>query len=99
MKTLKKLVLTSGLAALFALNAHAQTNSTLAFQPGKLVVYRGGDGILTIVNDRQHPAFIDEYDPSTPNQGAPILSVALPTNAGAGQCMWFNAHAGSRARA
>lgn len=95
MKILKQLTLASGLAALFALSANAQTNSTPIFLPGKLAVYRGGDGILTIANDRQHPAFIDEYDPSTPNQSAPIFTYALPTNAGTGACMWFNAHAGS----
>jgi len=95
MKNVSHLIVATGLAALLAFNARGQTNTNLVFIPGKLVVYRGGDGILTIANDRQHPAFIDEYDPSIPNQASPILSMELPTNAGTGQCMWFNAHAGS----
>ena len=95
MKNMRRFIVATGLAALLAFNASGQTNTNLVFIPGKLVVYRGGDGILTIVNDRQHPAFIDEYDPSIPNQSGPILSIELPTNAGTGQCMWFNAHAGS----
>ena len=68
-------------------------NTNLAFNPGKLVVFRGGDGILTIATDRQHPAFIDEYDPVLTNQADPLLSVELPTNGP--NAMWFNAHAGS----
>jgi hypothetical protein len=95
MKTLRHFIVATGVAALLGLTAHGQTNTTVAFAPGKLVIYRGGDGILTIDNDRQHPAFLDEYDPSIPNQSAPIMSMELPTNAGMNQCMWFNAHAGS----
>jgi len=82
----------SCLAMLLAADAHGQ-NTNLAFTPGKLAVFRGGDGIITIATGRQHPAFIDEYDPAITNQANPILSVELPTNGA--NAMWFNAHAGS----
>jgi hypothetical protein len=84
------------MAALLAVQARAQ-NTNLAFIPGKLAVYRGGDSIETIATDRCHPAFIDEYDPSLASQADPILSIELPTNGpnnGIG-CMWINAHAGT----
>jgi hypothetical protein len=89
---MRHVIIASGLAALLALDAQAQ-NTNLAFTPGKLAVYRGGDGILTIKTDRCHPAFIDEYDPALTNQANPILSVELPTNGA--NALWFNAHAGS----
>jgi hypothetical protein len=79
-------------AALFAMAACGQ-NTNLAFTPGKLAVFRGGDGIITISTGRQHPAFIDEYDPAITNQADPIISVELPTNGD--NSIWFNAHAGS----
>src|SRR5580700_160962 len=89
---MRHFVIASGLAALLALDVQAQ-NTNLAFTPGKLAVYRGGDGLLTIKTDRCHPAFVDEYDPVLPNQTSPILSVELPTNGA--NAMWINAHAGS----
>lgn len=88
---MKKLILASGLAMLFAVGAQAQNTNT-TFIPGKLAVFRGGDGIFTFT-DRRHPAFIDEYDPVITNQASPILSVELPTNGV--NSMWFNLHAGS----
>ena len=88
---MKKLLLAFGLA-LVATALRAQ-NTNIAFTPGKVVVYRGGDGILTIATDRQHPAFVDEYDPAISNQSAPMMSVELPTNGPS--ALWFNAHAGS----
>jgi hypothetical protein len=79
---------------LLALNAQGQnTNLANGFTPGKLAVYRGGDGILTIKTDRCHPGFIDEYDPVLTNQANPILSLELPTNGP--NSLWINAHAGS----
>jgi len=89
---MRHFVITSTLTALLAFAAHGQ-NTNLAFTPGKLVVFRGGDGIITIQTGRQHPAFIDEYDPAITNQASPILSVELPTNGP--DSLWFNAHAGS----
>jgi hypothetical protein len=89
-KQMNKFIVTSGLIALLSLGANAQS---VQFQPGKLAVFRGGDGILTISLQRQHPAFIDEYDPVTNNQASPLMSVELPTNGV--NSMWFNAHAGS----
>lgn len=90
---MKKIIIATGLALLVTLGISAQT---VLFTPGKLVVYRAGngDGVnFNIANVRQHPVFIDEYDPVTNNQIGPILSVALPTNGPA--AMWINAHAGS----
>src|ERR1035441_5391099 len=77
---MKKIIIATGLALLVTLGISAQT---VLFTPGKLVVYRAGngDGVnFNIANVRQHPVFIDEYDPVTNNQIGPILSVALPTN-------------------
>ncbi len=89
---MRHFIIASGLAALLAFDAHAQ-NTNVAFIAGKLAVFRGGDGVYTIATDRQHPSFIDEYDPAIPNQVSPIMTVALPTNGA--NAMWFNAHAGS----
>jgi len=89
---MKKFSVAFGLTLTLALCGQAQ-NTNLAFVPGKLAVYRGGDGIITITTGRQHPAFIDEYDPLAANQASPIISVALPTNGP--NAIWFNAHAGS----
>ena len=77
--------------ALVALAVQAQ-NTNLTFIPGKLAVYRGGDGVFTF-SDRRFPTFIDEYDPVITNQTSPMLTVALPTNGV--NSMWFNLHAGS----
>jgi hypothetical protein len=89
---MRPFIIASSLAALLALDAYSQ-NTNVAFIPGKLAVFRGGDGILTIASDRQHPAFIDEYDPAITNQITPIISIELPTNGA--NSIWFNAHAGS----
>src|ERR1019366_5485582 len=87
---MRHFIIASTLASLLALAAQAQTPK---FTPGKLAVFRGGDGILTIATDRQHPAFIDEYDPAITNQANPLMTLALPTNGA--NALWFNAHAGS----
>src|SRR5208283_5853166 len=88
---MKKIIITSGLMALVALAVQAQ-NTNLTFIPGKLAVFRGGDGVFTF-SDRRFPTFIDEYDPVITNQTSPMLTVALPTNGV--NSMWFNLHAGS----
>ncbi|MGD1089739.1 MAG: immunoglobulin domain-containing protein, partial [Verrucomicrobiota bacterium] len=89
------LSLFSGLAILLPPGVQAQLNSNLVFIPGKLAVYRGGDGLVSFAaKDRQFPAYIDEYDPAITNQGSPILTVPLPTNSPTAS-MWFNLHAGS----
>ena len=97
----KKIFLKAGLAILLAVSARAQTFTNLTssnnFTPGKLVVFRLGeiaDTNFNIANVRQQPAFIDEYDPAITNQGAPLLSVALPTNDPVNS-LFVNAHAGS----
>jgi hypothetical protein len=90
-KDMKKLIIASGMALLCVLGVNAQ-NTNVTFIPGKLAVFRGGDGIFTFA-DRRQPAFIDEYDSVTTNQVSPILSVELPTNGV--NSMWFNLHAGS----
>lgn len=87
---MKKLILATGVGMLLGLAAQAQ-NTNLEFLPGKLVVYRGGNGVFTFT-DRRHPAFLDEFDPVVSNS-TPLLSVALPTNGV--NSMWFNMHAGS----
>jgi hypothetical protein len=89
---MKHFIIASSLAALLALDAHGQ-NTNLAFTPGKIAVLRAGDGIITIASGRQHPIFIEEYDPVLTNQASPIVSVELPTN-GANP-LFVNAHAGS----
>jgi hypothetical protein len=89
---MRRFIFTTGLAALLSCAVQAQ-NTNLAFAPGKLVVYRGGDGVYTIATDRQHPSFLDEYDPALTNQASPIMSIALPTNGA--NSLWINAHAGS----
>jgi hypothetical protein len=88
---MKKIIVMSGLMALVALAIPAQ-NTNLVLLPGKLAVFRGGDGVFTF-SDRRFPAFIDEYDPAITNQTGPMLTVALPTNGV--NSMWFNLHAGS----
>lgn len=90
---MKKLILASSMGFLLAVSAQAQ-NTTLAFQPGKLVVYRGGDGTTNFTfTARRFPCFVDEYDTATPNQTSPLLTAALPTNGPSS--IWFNLHAGS----
>ncbi len=89
---MRQFIFASGLAAALITGAQAQTN-TPVFTPGKLAVLRGGDGIITIVTGRQHPIFIDEYDPAISNQAAPLVSLELPTNGPNG--IFMNAHAGS----
>jgi hypothetical protein len=90
---MKKLILASSLGFLLAAAAQAQ-NTTLAFQPGKLAVFRGGDGTTNFTfTARRFPVFVDEYDTAAPNQTSPLLTVALPTNGASS--LWFNLHAGS----
>lgn len=89
---MKKLFLASSLGFLLALSAQAQ-NTTLAFQPGKLAVYRGGDGTTNFTfSARRFPCYIDEFDPVISNS-TPLLTVSLPTNGPSS--LWFNLHAGS----
>ena len=88
---MKKLIIAAGIISLCVFGVKAQSTN-VTFIPGKLAVFRGGDGIFTFT-DRRHPAFIDEYDPVVTNQTSPILSVELPTNGV--NSMWFNLHAGS----
>src|ERR1700760_331437 len=88
---MKKLIIASGMAFLLALGTQAQGTAPV-FQPGKLAVWRGGDGNFTF-SDRRFPTFIDEYDPAISNQTSPIMTVAIPTNGN--NSMWFNLHAGS----
>lgn len=89
---MKKLLFLSAVTCLLAVSVQAQ-NTNLTFSPGKLAVLRGGDGIITIAIGRQHPVFIDEYDPAISNQAAPLMSMELPTNGV--NALWINAHAGS----
>jgi hypothetical protein len=96
MKNMRHFIIASGLAALLAFDAHAQ-NTNLSFTPGKLAVLRAGDGIITIKTGRQHPAFIDEYDPAIAKQTSPISSLELPTNGA--NALFVNAHAGSEGQA
>ena len=87
---MKKLIL-AGISVFIAIATQAQ-NTNLAFLPGKLVVYRGGNGVFDINTDRRQPAYLDEFDPAVSNS-TPLVSVALPTNGV--NSMWFNLHAGS----
>jgi hypothetical protein len=79
---------------LLAFGARAQSTN-INLPPGKLAIFKGGDntGIWNISTARVQPCFVQVFDPVTTNQGAPIYSLALPTNAPNG--IWINAHAGS----
>jgi hypothetical protein len=87
---MRNLIIAVGLVFSLAAGVRAQTPT---FTPGKLVVLRGGDGVITISSGRQHPMALDEYDPVLTNQVAPIVSYQLPTNGA--NSLWMNAHAGS----
>jgi Immunoglobulin I-set domain len=89
---MRHLIIASSLAALLTLDARGQVTNPV-FIPGKLAVLRAGDGIITIASGRQHPIFIEEYDPLLTNQASPILSLELPTNGPS--ALFVNAHAGS----
>ncbi|HEY1790091.1 MAG TPA: hypothetical protein VGJ73_18230, partial [Verrucomicrobiae bacterium] len=90
---MKKLILASSLGFLMAVSAQAQ-NTTLSFQPGKLAVFRGGDGTTNFTfTARRFPCYVDEFDTATPNQTSPLLTVTLPTNGASS--LWINLHAGS----
>ena len=91
---MKKLLLPSALALLLAFGAQAQTTN-LALNPGKLAVFKAGDGSTTwaISTSKAQPCFVQIYDPLTNNQAFPLLSVPLPTNGSS--AIWINAHAGS----
>src|SRR5277367_284510 len=89
---MKSLIIASSLAALLTLDARGQVTNPV-FIPGKLAVLRAGDGIITIASGRQHPIFIEEYDPVLTNQVTPILSFELPANGP--RALFVNAHAGA----
>lgn len=91
---MKNRLLLSAFAALLAFGARAQSN-TVVIPPGKIAVFKGGDntGIYNISKSRVQPCFVQIYDPVTNNQAAPLVSIALPTNAPDG--IWINDHAGS----
>ena len=74
---MKKLII-AGISVFIAIVSQAQ-NTNLAFLPGKLVVFRGGNGVFDINTDRRQPAYLDEFDPVVSNS-TPILSLSLPTN-------------------
>ncbi|HEX3624799.1 MAG TPA: immunoglobulin domain-containing protein [Verrucomicrobiae bacterium] len=94
---MKKLLIASSLGFLLAASLQAQ-NTTLAFQPGKLVVFRGGDGTTNFTfTARRWPCYLDEYDPSTPNQASPLMTFTLDTNGA--NSLWINLHAGSEGQA
>jgi len=91
MKSIRAL---SALTLLLALGAQAQ-NNTPVLPPGKLAVFKAGDGSTTwaISTARAQPCFVQVYDPALTNQAAPLVSVPLATNGTTG--VWINAHAGS----
>ncbi|MDB6020228.1 MAG: hlyA 8, partial [Pedosphaera sp.] len=91
---MKKSFTLSGLAALLAMGAQAQSTN-LTIPPSKIAVFKGGDatGIYNISTARVQPCFVQIYDTVTNNQAVPLVSVALPTNAPDG--IWMNDHAGS----
>lgn len=91
---MKKTILTLGTLTLITVGAQA-ANTNLIFTPGKIIVMRGGDGVLPFSSaNKQNPIFLDEFDPAITNQTLPIVSVELPTNNGTAS-LWFNASAGS----
>jgi hypothetical protein len=87
---MKKLIFATCIAMLLAATVRAQ-NTTLEFQPGKLAVLTGGNGVFTFA-DRRWPVYINEFDPVVSNS-VPLLSVPIPTNGP--DCMFFNLHGGS----
>ena len=89
---MKKILVLPGLTLLLALGVQAQSPTVL---PGNLAVFKAGDstGIWNISKSKVQPCFVQIFDPTTTNQGAPLLSVTLPTNGF--DAIWINAHAGS----
>jgi hypothetical protein len=92
---MKRHILTSASAALFALGAHAQ------FSAGKLAVLQEGDGGFargtTAASDlanKQNPVFIDQFDPTVlAGTNGPSFQVAIPTNGS--DSLWLNGNAGT----
>jgi len=83
---MKRSILTTGLTAMLAVSAHAQTNR---FLPRHLAVLRAGDGVMDL-RLRQAPVFVDQFDPAVTND-VPSLSLRIPTNGP--DSFFFNGHA------
>ena len=64
---------------------------------GKIAVFKAGtsDNHYPMVKSRVAPCFVQIFDPATPNQSAPLLSVAMATNNSIPGSVWINHHAGS----
>ena len=76
----------------------AQASQTPSFPPGKIAVFKAGtrDNLnFPISHRRVAPCFVQVFDPVTNNQSAPLVSVAMSTNANVPGSVWINHHAGS----
>ena len=64
---------------------------------GKIAVFKAGtsDTNYPMITARVAPCFVQVFDPATTNQSAPLLSVAMSTNASVAGSVWINHHAGS----
>ena len=92
---MKRNLIASGMALLMAVAAQAQ-NTNLAFPPGKIAVFKAGtpDNAWNISSARSQPCYVQVFDPAVTNP-APLLSMAMSTNASIPGSVWINAHAGS----
>ncbi len=93
---MKKTIMFLGLTVLLGLAAEAQVTQP-TFPPGKIAVFKAGDssGVFNISVARSQPVFIQAFDTVATNQTAPLVSVAMSTNASVPGSVFINAHAGS----
>src|ERR1700722_13225466 len=87
---MKKFIFATFMTLLMAATVRAQ-NTTLEFQPGKLAVLRGGNGVFTFA-DRRWPIYVDEFAPVVSNS-VPLFTLPIPTNGP--NTFFFNLHGGS----
>jgi hypothetical protein len=85
-----------GIAAMLCITAQAQVTQPI-IPSGKIAVFKAGtgDGLWPMVTARCAPCFVQVFDPAISNQAAPLVSVAMSTNASVPGSVWINHHAGS----
>ena len=93
---MKKTFALASMATMLCVVAQAQVTPPI-FPPGKIAVFKGGtsDNVWNISTAQVQPCFVQVFDPVTNNQAAPLVSVAMSTNASVPGSVWINAHAGS----
>ncbi len=92
---MKKILGLLGMAALLCATAQGQVTQP-KIPAGKIAVFKAGtsDGIWPMLSARVAPCFVQVFDPAISNV-APLISVALSTNASVPGSVWINHHAGS----